>query len=209
MGIKYYTGNHINLTYTVKVLAHGNLTNIVVVGNNSNKSIISILRLLLRNLLMLLILTCDDVEYTIHVTNIGDVAANNTYVADSFPEGLEVDPDSISHDGYILNGVITWVLNLTAGESVDLTYVARVAAYGNLTNIVAAGNNSNKTIISVPEIIVNKFTENSTYYYFDDVEYTIEVKNIGNVDANNVHIGDSLPEGVEVINGTISHVVIY
>ncbi len=154
---------------------------------------------------MLLILTCDDVEYTIHVTNIGDVAANNTYVADSFPEGLEVDPDSISHDGYILNGVITWVLNLTAGESVDLTYVARVAAYGNLTNIVAAGNNSNKTIISVPEIIVNKFTENSTYYYFDDVEYTIEVKNIGNVDANNVHIGDSLPEGVEVINGTISH----
>ena len=37
-------------------------------------------------------------------------------------------------------------VNLTAGESVDLTYIARVNAYGNLTNIVVVGNNSNKSI---------------------------------------------------------------
>lgn len=69
----------------------------------------------------------DKVVYYITVTNIGNGDANDVTITDKVPEGLRLVDGSISKDGILTDGVITWNFDtIKAGEEVTVEFAVKV-----------------------------------------------------------------------------------
>ena len=187
----------------VTVLSYGDLSNKVVVGNKTVIKNITVPEINPGKEINIEVPNFgDNVTYTVIVNNTGKVNATDVVVADKLGEGLTFVNDS---NGGVYNETtrtITWIINLTAGETKYLYVNTTVSAYGNITNSVIVGNKTFNKNVTVPEIIPVKEVNSSDIHIGDEITYTIAVSNPGKTNATNIVIKDVLPEGLKFINAS-------
>ena len=187
----------------VTVLSYGDLSNKVVVGNKTVIKNITVPEINPGKEINIEVPNFgDNVTYTVIVNNTGKVNATNVVVDDKLGEGLVFVSAS---DGGVYNETtrtITWIINLTAGETKYLYVNTTVSAYGNITNSVIVGNKTFNKNVTVPEIIPIKEVNSSDIHIGDEITYTIAVSNPGKTNATNIVIKDVLPEGLKFINAS-------
>ena len=187
----------------VTVLSYGDLSNKVVVGNKTVIKNITVPEINPGKEINIEVPNFgDNVTYTVIVNNTGKVNATDVVVVDKLGEGLTFVSAS---DGGVYNETtrtITWIINLTAGETKYLYVNTTVSAYGNITNSVIVGNKTFNKNVTVPEIIPVKEVNSSDIHIGDEITYTIAVSNPGKTNATNIVIKDVLPEGLKFINAS-------
>ena len=111
---------------------------------------------------------------------------------------------SSSHNGVYDEAAhtVTWVVDIAAGSSLDLTVTAVADEYGVLTNIVSVGDKSASVDVNVPEIIPNKTADIENPNFGDNVTYTVTVTNDGNADAKAVVVRDVLGKDLKFVSAT-------
>ena len=111
---------------------------------------------------------------------------------------------SSSHNGVYdeASHTVTWVVDIAAGSSLDLTVTAFAEKYGVLTNIVSVGDKSASVDVNVPEIIPNKTADIENPNFGDNVTYTVTVTNDGNADAKAVVVRDVLGKDLKFVSAT-------
>ena len=187
----------------VTVLSYGDLSNKVVVGNKTVIKNITVPEINPGKEINIEVPNFgDNVTYTVIVNNTGKVNATDVVVVDKLGEGLTFVSAS---NGGVYNETtrtITWIINLTAGETKYLYVNTTVSAYGNITNSVIVGNKTFNKNVTVSEIIPVKEVNSSDIHIGDEITYTIAVSNPGKTNATNIVIKDVLPEGLKFINAS-------
>ena len=186
-----------------KVIGYGNVTNSLVVGNKTSAVDVDVPEIIpskdadnkYPNF-------GDSIDYTITVNNIGKADAKHVVVVDRLDNGLKYV--SSSHNGVYdeASHTVTWVVDIAAGSSLDLTVTAVADEYGVLTNIVSVGDKSASVDVNVPEIIPNKTADIENPNFGDNVNYTVTVTNDGIGDAKDVVVRDVLGEGLTFVDAT-------
>ena len=186
-----------------KVIGYGNVTNSLVVGNKTSTVDVDVPEIIpskdadnkYPNF-------GDSIDYTITVNNIGKADAKHVVVVDRLDKGLKYV--SSSHNGVYdaATHTVTWVVDIGAGSSLDLTVTASAEEYGVLTNIVSVGDKSVSVDVNVPEIIPNKTADIENPNFGDNVTYTVTVTNDGNVDAKAVVVRDVLGKDLKFVSAT-------
>ena len=186
-----------------KVIGYGNVTNSLVVGNKTSAVDVDVPEIIpskdadnkYPNF-------GDSIDYTITVNNIGKADAKQVVVVDRLDKGLKYV--SSSHNGVYDEAAhtVTWVVDIAAGSSLDLTVTAVADEYGVLTNIVSVGDKSASVDVNVPEIIPNKTADIENPNFGDNVTYTVTVTNDGNADAKAVVVRDVLGKDLKFVSAT-------
>ena len=186
-----------------KVIGYGNVTNSLVVGNKTSAVDVDVPEIIpskdadnkYPNF-------GDSIDYTITVNNIGKADAKHVVVVDRLDKGLKYV--SSSHNGVYdeASHTVTWVVDIAAGSSLDLTVTAVDDEYGVLTNIVSVGDKSASVDVNVPEIIPNKTADIENPNFGDNVTYTVTVTNDGNADAKAVVVRDVLGKDLKFVSAT-------
>lgn len=186
-----------------KVIGYGNVTNALVVGNKTSAVDVDVPEIIpskdadnkYPNF-------GDSIDYTITVNNIGKADAKHVVVVDRLDKGLKYV--SSSHNGVYdeASHTVTWVVDIGAGSSLDLTVTAVADEYGVLTNIVSVGDKSASVDVTVPEIIPNKTADIENPNFGDNVTYTVTVTNDGNADAKAVVVRDVLGKDLKFVSAT-------
>ena len=186
-----------------KVIGYGNVTNSLVVGNKTSAVDVDVPEIIpskdadnkYPNF-------GDSIDYTITVNNIGKADAKHVVVVDRLDKGLKYV--SSSHNGVYdeVAHTVTWVVDIAAGSSLDLTVTAVADEYGVLTNIVSVGDKSASVDVNVPEIIPNKTADIENPNFGDNVTYTVTVTNDGNADAKAVVVRDVLGKDLKFVSAT-------
>ena len=186
-----------------KVIGYGNVTNSLVVGNKTSAVDVDVPEIIpskdadnkYPNF-------GDSIDYTITVNNIGKADAKHVVVVDRLDKGLKYV--SSSHNGVYdeASHTVTWVVDIAAGSSLDLTVTAFAEEYGVLTNIVSVEDKNASVDVNVPEIIPNKTADIENPNFGDNVTYTVTVTNDGNADAKAVVVRDVLGKDLKFISAT-------
>ena len=186
-----------------KVIGYGNVTNSLVVGNKTSAVDVDVPEIIpskdadnkYPNF-------GDSIDYTITVNNIGKADAKHVVVVDRLDKGLKYV--SSSHNGVYdeASHTVTWVVDIAAGSSLDLTVTAFAEEYGVLTNIVSVGDKSASVDVNVPEIIPNKTADIENPNFGDNVTYTVTVTNDGNADAKAVVVRNVLGKDLKFVSAT-------
>ena len=186
-----------------KVIGYGNVTNSLVVGNKTSTVDVDVPEIIpSKDADNMYPNFGDSIDYTITVNNIGKADAKHVVVVDRLDKGLKYV--SSSHNGVYdeATHTVTWVVDIAAGSSLDLTVTAVADEYGVLTNIVSVGDKSASVDVNVPEIIPNKTADIENPNFGDNVTYTVTVTNDGNADAKAVVVRDVLGEGLKFVSAT-------
>ncbi|MCR9016836.1 DUF7507 domain-containing protein [Aquiflexum gelatinilyticum] len=154
-----------------------------------------------------------EIVYTISIQNNGPSTARNITVSDALPASTAFV--SADNGGVHANGIVTWTIpTLNAGEKLDI--ILTVNALDGLATGVVISNIASATSptdpdsphISEPSIVtinnsledtevtVSKEVSVASASPGDMVEYTIEVTNIGDFDAKDLVITDTIPDGL-------------
>jgi len=186
-----------------KVIGYGNVTNSLVVGNKTSAVDVDVPEIIpskdadnkYPNF-------GDSIDYTITVNNIGKADAKHVVVVDRLDKGLKYV--SSSHNGVYdeASHTVTWVVDIAAGSSLDLTVTAVADEYGVLTNNVTVGDKRASVDVTVPEIIPAKSVDVENPNFNDEITYTVTVTNNGVVDAKQVVVRDVLGEGLKFVKAT-------
>ena len=185
------------------VEAYGNINNTVVVGNKSATKNITVPEITpIKKVENTVPNFGEEVTYFISVFNSAIVDAKQVVVVDHLDKGLKYV--SSSHNGVYDEAAhtVTWVVDIGAGSSFDLTVTAVADEYGVLTNDVTVGDKTASVDVTVPEIIPTKDVNNTAPNFGDKVEYTITLSNNGVVDAKQVVVVDTLDEGLTFVSAS-------
>ena len=156
------------------------------------------------------------VNFTINVTNTGEIALNSVIVNDTLPLGLEFVSDNMSGSPSVDGHWINWTLDeLGPGNSTDIELVAQIngEAYGtlwnevNVTGISTTGetltdNDTEPVEAKNSSIEVNKTADPSSGPNSTLVNFSINVTNTGNATLKPVTVTDTLPEGLDYVSST-------
>ncbi|WP_174805203.1 DUF11 domain-containing protein [Methanobrevibacter smithii] len=186
-----------------KVIGYGNVTNSLVVGNKTSTVDVDVPEIIpSKDADNMYPNFGDSIDYTITVNNIGKADAKHVVVVDHLDKGLKYV--SSSHNGVYdeVAHTVTWVVDIAAGSSLDLTVTAVADEYGVLTNIVSVGDKSASVDVNVPEIIPNKTADIENPNFGDNVTYTVTVTNDGNADAKAVVVRDVLGKDLKFVSAT-------
>ena len=186
-----------------KVIGYGNVTNSLVVGNKTSTVDVDVPEIIpSKDADNMYPNFGDSIDYTITVNNIGKADAKHVVVVDRLDKGLKYV--SSSHNGVYdeASHTVTWVVDIAAGSSLDLTVTAFAEEYGVLTNIVSVGDKSASVDVNVPEIIPNKTADIENPNFGDNVTYTVTVTNDGNADAKAVVVHDVLGKDLKFVSAT-------
>ena len=186
-----------------KVIGYGNVTNSLVVGNKTSTVDVDVPEIIpSKDADNMYPNFGDSIDYTITVNNIGKADAKHVVVVDRLDKGLKYV--SSSHNGVYdeASHTVTWVVDIAAGSSLDLTVTAFAEEYGVLTNIVSVGDKSASVDVNVPEIIPNKTADIENPNFGDNVTYTVTVTNDGNADAKAVVVRDVLGKDLKFVSAT-------
>ena len=186
-----------------KVIGYGNVTNSLVVGNKTSAVDVDVPEIIpSKDANNKYPNFGDSIDYTITVNNIGKADAKHVVVVDRLDKGLKYV--SSSHNGVYdaATHTVTWVVDIAAGSSLDLTVTASAEEYGVLTNIVSVGDKSASVDVNVPEIIPNKTADIENPNFGDNVTYTVTVTNDGNADAKAVVVRDVLGKDLKFVSAT-------
>ena len=160
----------------------------------------------------------DLLTYTIRVKNESEFDAGSLTVVDTLPKGVHLN--KIGNSGLKSgSGKVEWNISLDAGETKILKLSAFVddeAAIGTVLRNIARVYDSDGALLSaasalsvvdgLPEAIltIHKTVSNRTPEPGDWVRYTITVKNVGDADAEDVKIIDTLPWQLEISEDSIN-----
>ena len=186
-----------------KVIGYGNVTNSLVVGNKTSTVDVDVPEIIpSKDADNMYPNFGDSIDYTITVNNIGKADAKHVVVVDRLDKGLKYV--SSSHNGVYdeATHTVTWVVDIAAGSSLDLTVTASAEEYSVLTNIVSVGDKSASVDVNVPEIIPNKTADIENPNFGDNVTYTVTVTNDGNADAKAVVVRDVLGKDLKFVSAT-------
>ena len=186
-----------------KVIGYGNVTNSLVVGNKTSTVDVDVPEIIpSKDADNMYPNFGDSIDYTITVNNIGKADAKHVVVVDRLDKGLKYV--SSSHNGVYdeATHTVTWVVDIAAGSSLDLTVTASAEEYGVLTNFVSVGDKSASVDVNVPEIIPNKTADIENPNFGDNVTYTVTVTNDGNADAKAVVVRDVLGKDLKFVSAT-------
>ena len=151
----------------------------------------------------------ETIDYTISITNTGEVDTIIKQVEDTIPDGITYKPNSASHSGNYNeeDRKITWYdIPLLRNETVEITFKATVdklpaGIYGKTIENIAIvdGDNTNEVINHVvkPHITrvkTNNPVEAEYLHEGDTITYTITAGNDG-TEAKTIKIEDEAPEG--------------
>ncbi|MGL4849975.1 MAG: hypothetical protein ACRC28_13825, partial [Clostridium sp.] len=171
----------------------------------------------------------ETVTYTINTSNVGEVLASEINLKDAIPGGLSFIDGSVSVNGIqSQESPITGINlnNLAKGESKEVKFRAKVSA---LPNINPAQNKGVATFKYTPDPLsppVSDFCESNVVSTKiaptdlitggiktvdkpfsnagDTLTYTIKTTNNSTIALNNVVLGDTLPDGVDFIKGSVT-----
>ena len=186
-----------------KVIGYGNVTNSLVVGNKTSAVDVDVPEIIpSKDADNMYPNFGDSIDYTITVNNIGKADAKHVVVVDRLDKGLKYV--SSSHNGVYdeASHTVTWVVDIAAGSSLDLTVTAVADEYGVLTNDVTVGDKRASVDVTVPEIIPVKSVDVENPNFNDEITYTVVVTNNGVVDAKQVVVRDVLGEGLKFVKAT-------
>ena len=186
-----------------KVIGYGNVTNSLVVGNKTSAVDVDVPEIIpgkdannkAPNF-------GDNIDYTITVNNIGKADAKNVVVVDHLAKGLKYISSSDNGVYDAATHTVTWIVDIDADSSLDLTVTASAEEYGVLTNIVTVGDKSASVDVNVPEIIPDKTADIENPNFGDNVTYTVTVTNGGNADAKAVVVRDVLGKDLKFVSAT-------
>ncbi len=216
----------INIVLITQVISEGRKDNFVVVNTTTNESrtdnnkannttfVNPICDLIINKTVNASeVYVNDSVEWVISVINVGSSTAQNVYVKDFLPEGVVITSFIPPSQGSFDEKTRIWEIGeLRSNESVSLVLVTKILRNGTITNIVVVNtttNESNKTnneannttvANSICDLIINKTVNASSVCVGDNVEWTINVVNVGPSTALDVIVKDALPEGVVIIS---------
>ena len=150
-----------------------------------------------------------NVKYTIQVANSGDGSARAVKLFDIIPEE-NTSFVSASHNGQFADGIVTWdVGNLEPGATLARTVVLRTTKAGqwkNVAEVVSAdglklSGNATTTVLA-PKLQIAKIGP-ATAVSGTEIGYTIEVRNVGAINATGVVIADTIPvEGMGFVRAS-------
>ena len=186
-----------------KVIGYGNVTNSLVVGNKTSTVDVDVPEIIpSKDADNMYPNFGDSIDYTITVNNIGKADAKHVVVVDRLDKGLKYV--SSSHNGVYDEAAhtVTWVVDIAAGSSLDLTVTAFADEYGVLTNNVTVGDKRASVDVTVPEIIPAKSVDVENPNFNDEITYTVTVTNNGVVDAKQVVVRDILDKGLKFVKAT-------
>lgn len=151
----------------------------------------------------------DEVTYTIVVTNSGTDTANNVEVNDTLPFGVTYSSDSPSvgtynppvWDGFDLIGGASAELNITVTIDPDTegSQISNEACVNADENATAVCDDANLTVARVI-LTIQKISDQNEPPEDANITYTIVVNNIGDVNATNVTVSDTLPADVTYVS---------
>ena len=188
----------------VTVLGYGVLSNTVVVGNKTAVRNITVPEIItVKEVNSSAIHIGDEITYTITVSNSGKINATNVVIRDILPEGLKFINASNGGVYDSVTGIITWILNITANSTVDLTADVCVNKSGNITNTVNVGNKTSNCTIESGDIVdleIHIVADKSEIYVGDNVVYTVTVINNGPSDAINTIANILIPNALSIFS---------
>nr|WP_278823189.1 adhesin [Methanobrevibacter smithii] len=196
-------GSSLDLTVTAVADEYGVLTNDVTVGDKIASAVVTVPEIIPGKSVDIENPNFGDtVTYTVTVTNNGIVDAKQVVVVDHLDKGLKYVSSSNNGVYDEASHTVTWVVDIAAGSSLDLTVNAVADEYGVLTNDVTVGDKTASVDVTVPEIIPTKDVNNTAPNFGDKVEYTITLSNNGVVDAKQVVVVDTLDEGLTFVSAS-------
>ncbi|MDD4307266.1 MAG: NEW3 domain-containing protein [Thermoplasmata archaeon] len=149
--------------------------------------------------------TGQTITYTITIENLGDAAAENVWVNDTYPAGVTFV--SAVPAPVIGSGNATWFFaTIAAGATVVITVnvLVQVSAVGILVNTVTVGyentegqpwpdvNDTVETLVNDPYVVITKTGPIQTNPG-SQITYSITVSNIGPATAYNVTVTETYP----------------
>ena len=171
----------------------------------------------------------DTITYSLTVSNNGKAAAKDVVVKDPVPEGLELVENSISDGGTVKDGVITWnVGTMDPGAEKTVTFKVTVPKVTEATTWINAASttysnredpedpipsNEVESKTDVPHLVIEKEQQKGEGDLTKDlmevnggdiVTYYVSVTNDGNAEARDVKVADTVPEGLTLVDGSIS-----
>ena len=188
----------------VTVLGYGVLPNTVAVGNKTAVRNITVPEIItVKEVNSSDIHIGDEITYTITVSNSGKINATNVVIRDILPEGLRFINASNGGVYDPVTGIITWILNITANSTVDLTADVCVNKSGNITNTVNVGNKTSNCTIESGDIVdleIHIVADKSEIYVGDNIVYTVTVINNGPSDAINTIANILIPNALSILS---------
>ncbi|MCH7409817.1 gliding motility-associated C-terminal domain-containing protein [Belliella sp. DSM 111904] len=159
----------------------------------------------------------EDITYTITVSNAGPSDALNVVVTDAIPASTGFV--STNQGGTFANGVVTWNLGtISGGADVVITLVLSTPStipIGTIITNVAVVNSPTdedgpkesdpedvEVADNTTQLRLIKTSDVMTVSPGDMVTYSISLLNIGEFDAMNLAVVDSLPDGFEPIDAS-------
>ncbi len=168
----------------------------------------------------------DTITYAIEVTNTGTGPAQNIVVEDIIQEGLELVNGSISDQGQNRGGKITWnMASLEAGKAKTFTFKVKIPSvkeYTRWANVATVSDEDDPDPKPTPPVEVeteaphltveksqkrnegNRTKDKLSVVGKDRVTYFIKVTNDGQADAKDVVVSDVVPEGLILVDGSVS-----
>lgn len=166
----------------------------------------------------------DILTYTIPISNIGNVTANNIIFSDTIPEGTTLVANSLYINGTIQPGMGpeggVSLSSILSGKTSTVTYKVLVntitstnpigkSAYTTYSYTIDpsipngkqdnSSSNIPQTTINTVLLNVNKYVNKNYIKYNDELIYTISLINTGNITMNNVMFKDTIPTGVTFV----------
>ena len=198
--------------------ATGNWTNVVEVNSTENVTVVdSNVTIDVRPVNLTVVKTANVtvvgnntlVNFTIVVNNTGVMNATNIIVKDVLPgEFAFVNATA----GYTRNGqLVSWTIDrLNVGDVETFWIIAKTIATNATTNVVNVTSNENKTNstgkfdVNVVEVNATLTKEANVYKVGNNtlVEFKIVLNHTSIINATNVTICDSLPDGFAFVNAT-------
>lgn len=151
----------------------------------------------------------DMIRWTIKVTNNGPDTANNIVVCDVLPEGFIYEAIS---EGYDLRTNSWYISSLESGKSVEFYVDALVNVTGNFANNVNVNgeeydpdlsNNFDEEWVSIApaaDLSISKTVSKYDYLVGDEIEYEINLSNLGPDNAEDIVVREILDEGLSLIS---------
>ena len=164
-----------------------------------------------------------EIEYSISLTNNGDIIANNVILDDNIFTTLSLVPNSIFIDGIPYSGSFPITLgDVNINQTVNITFKAianSLPAINPVLNIAkinydfnpfenfTVSTSTNTNIVSVfilEKNITNQKKVNKVFALKDDIlTYTSTITNNSNVAVDNVYFIDSIPSGTKFVIGSV------